>query len=84
MEHNDRESTIEARISEYERRWNYFSSILATSELSKDDDGFGVALPDPIKRRPSFSSKLSHHSIAIRWKIYEVKKDTIMGMLLEN
>jgi hypothetical protein len=44
LTYNDRESTIEAHISEYERRWNYFSSILATSELSKYDDGFGVAL----------------------------------------
>jgi hypothetical protein len=42
--YNDCESTIEDHISEYERRWNYFSSILATSELRKDDDGFGVAL----------------------------------------
>jgi hypothetical protein len=42
--YNDRESTIEDHISEYERRWNYFSSILATSELRKDDDGFGIAL----------------------------------------
>jgi hypothetical protein len=42
--YNDRESTIEDHINEYERRWNYFSSILATSELRKDDDGFGAAL----------------------------------------
>jgi hypothetical protein len=41
LAYNDRESTIEAHITEYERRWNYFSSILATSESSKDDDGVG-------------------------------------------
>jgi hypothetical protein len=43
LTYNDRESTIEAHISEYERRWNYFSSILATGELSKDDGGFRAA-----------------------------------------
>jgi hypothetical protein len=44
LTYNDRESTIKAHISEYKRPWNYFSSILATSELSKNDDGFGAAL----------------------------------------
>jgi hypothetical protein len=44
LTNNDRESTIEDHISEYERRWNYFSSILATGESRKDDDGVGVAL----------------------------------------
>jgi hypothetical protein len=42
--YHDRESTVENHISEYERRWNYFSTILATCEVIKDDDGYGVAL----------------------------------------
>jgi hypothetical protein len=62
LTYNDPGSTIETHISEYERRWNYFSTILATSESSKDDNGFGVALQyqirssDLLQTTPSFYS----------------------------
>jgi hypothetical protein len=40
---DDRITTIDAHITEYERRWNCVSSIISRASI-KDDDNFGKGL----------------------------------------